>query len=139
MAGASAQENAEKWAQKYGASSEAYKKGVNRVTESPMQKAVAQQSALLNNFTQSVVSGKWARNTGAVQLPTWKTACTEKGAPAIAAAARVGAEKYARKEAQNKPIRDQIRASLPPRGTIEENMERSRQMAMGMHEASLRG
>ena len=135
----SAQETAAKWQSRFAASGDAYAQGVNRVQENPMQLAVQAQDRLLANFTTAVTSGKWARNTGNTSMAQWKQACVDKGKAALATSARLGAEKYARKEAVLGPIRDQIKASLPARGTVEQNLERARLMALGMHEASLRG
>lgn len=132
-------ELAAKWAQKFGNSSEAYKQGIARVQENPAQKAIAAQDRLLSGFTESVVSGKWAARLGKTTLQSWKQAATEKGAAALAGAARVAQEKVAKAEAEMGPIRESIASSLPPRGSIEENLERSRQMALRMHEARKRG
>lgn len=131
-------EHAALWAQKFGASADRYKAGVSRVQGSPMQKAVQAQDRMLANYTEAVTSGRWANNTGAVTEAQWKAACTEKGAAALAASARVAQEKVMRAEAKFGPIRDSIVSSLPQRGSIEENLERSRQMALKMHEARKR-
>lgn len=132
-------ELAAKWAQKYGASTEAYKAGIAKVQDNPAQKAVAAQDRMVANFNDAVSSGKWAAGLNKVTLQSWKQAATEKGAPAIAAAARVGADKVAKAEAIMGPIRDSIVASLPERGTIEQNLERARQMALKMNQARKSG
>lgn len=135
----SPQEFAAKWAQKFGNSGEAYKAGIARVQDNPAQKAIAAQDRLLSGFTEAVTSGRWAAKLGKVTKQQWQQAATDKGAPALAAAARVAQEKVARAEAEMGPIRDSIAASLPPRGSIEENLERGRQQALRMHEARKRG
>lgn len=132
-------ELAAKWSQKYGASGEAYKAGVSKVTENPAQQAIAAQDRMVQGFNDAVTSGKWAAGLQKVTLASWKQAATEKGAPAIAAAARVGADKVARAEQIMGPIRDSIVASLPPRGDINQNLERSRQMALQMNLARKSG
>src|SRR5262249_4507157 len=129
------QEHAALWVQRFGGSADKYKAGVNRVQENPAQKAIAAQDRLLANFTTAVTSGKWAAKLGQTTLAQWKQAATEKGANSLAAAARLAQEKVARAEARMGPIRESIRNSLPPRGSIEENLERGRQMALKMHEA----
>lgn len=139
MAKMSPSEFAQKWAAKFGASGEAYKQGIARVQGNPAQKAIAAQDRMVANFNQAVNDGKWAAALSRVTEASWKQAATEKGAPAIATAARVAQEKVARAEAVNGPIRESIVSSLPPRGTIEENLERARQMAMKMHESRRRG
>jgi hypothetical protein len=139
MAKMTPQEHAALWAAKTAAAVDRYKQGIARVTGSPMQKAIAAQDRLLANFTESVVSGKWAAGLAKVSDQQWKTACTEKGAAAMPTAVRLAQEKVARVEAQMANIRDQIVGGLPPRGSIEENLERARQMALRMHEARKRG
>lgn len=135
----SPQQFAEKWARKFGASGEAYKEGVQRVQGNPAEKAIAAKDRLVANFVASVNDGKWEAGLRRTTEQSWKAACVEKGAPALATAARVATEKVARAEAAMGSIRDGIVASLPPRGTIEENMERARLMAMGLHNARKRG
>lgn len=137
--GMSASEVAAKWAKNFGASAESYKQGVTRVQGSPAQKAIAAQDRLVSGFVEAVQSGKWASKLGAVTEAQWKQACIEKGGAAIATAARLAESKVARSEAKWGPIRDSAVASLPARGDINQNFERSRQMGMKMHEASMRG
>jgi hypothetical protein len=132
-------EHAALWAQKFGGSAERYKAGIARTQGNPAQKAIAAQDRLLSNFTESVTSGRWANALSKVSEASWKQAATEKGAPALATAARVAQEKVARAESIMGPIRDSIVSSLPARGGIEENLERARQMAMKMHDARKRG
>jgi len=132
-------EHAALWASRTGGSAEKYKAGIQRVQGNPAQKAIAAQDRLLTNFTEAVTSGRWAAGLAKVSEATWKQAAIEKGAPALATAARVAQEKVARAEAELGPIRESVRSSLPPRGTVEENLERARQMAMGMHLARKRG
>lgn len=135
MAKLSPTDLAAKWASKYGASGEAYKAGIAKVQDNPAQKAIAAQDLMVANFNDAVSSGKWANGLAKVSLQSWKQAATEKGAPAIAAAARVGQSKVQAAEAVMGPIRDSIVSSLPPRGTLEQNLERSRQMATKMNQA----
>lgn len=135
MAKMSPTELAAKWAQKYGASSEAYKAGIAKVQDNPAQAAIAAQDRMVAGFNDAVSSGRWAAGLNKVSLQSWKQAATEKGAPAIAAAARIGQDKVMRAEQTMGPIRDSIVASLPERGTIEQNLERARQMALKMNQA----
>ena len=132
-------EHAALWAAKFAGSTERYKAGVQKVQGNPAQKAIAAQDRLLANFTAAVQDGKWAAGLSQVTEQSWKQACIDKGAAALATSARVAQEKVARAEAKMGPVRDGIVASLPQRGTIEENLERSRQMALKMHEARKRG
>lgn len=132
-------EFAAKWAKEFGASGDKYEKGIDRVQENPAQKAIAAQDRLLNNFTAAVLDGKWAAGLSKVSTASWKQACKEKGKAALAASARLAQDKVMRAESELGPIRDGIVSSLPQRGTIEENLERARQMALKMHEARKKG
>lgn len=139
MARLSPSEHAALWAKNFGGSAERYKQGVNKVRENPAAKAIQAQDRLLANFTASVTSGKWAAGLAPVTLASWQQAANEKGGPAIAAAARVAQDKVARAETKMGPIRDGIVSSLPPRGDIEQNLQRGYQMALQMHQSRLRG
>lgn len=132
-------EHAALWASKFGGSAERYKAGIARTQGNPAQKAIAAQDRLLTGFNEAVTSGRWANSLSKVTEAAWKQAATEKGAPALATAARVAQEKVARAEAVMGPIRDSIVSSLPGRGGIEENLNRAREMALKMHEARKRG
>lgn len=52
--------------------------GVNSVTESPMEKAAAQEAAMLQNVTESITSGRWKNSLLKVDLSTWKTKTAAK-------------------------------------------------------------
>lgn len=139
MARMSPSEHAALWAQRFGGSAEKYKQGIARVQGNPAQKAIQAKDRCLSGFTDAITSGRWEAGLSKVTESSWKQAATEKGAPALATSARVAQEKVARAEAEMGPVRESIKSSLPPRGTIEENLERARQMAMKMHESRRRG
>lgn len=139
MAKMTPQEHAAVWAQRFGAAAEKYKQGVARVQENPAQLAIQAESRMVANFNQAMADGKWSGAMAKVTLAQWKQACSEKGAAALSASARLAQDKVMRAEAEIGPIRESIKSSLPARGTIEENLERSRQMALRMHEARRRG
>ena len=132
-------EHAARWAQQFGASAEKYKAGIRKVQGNPAQRAIAAKDRLLANFTESVVNGRWEAGLANVSEASWKAACEEKGAAALATSARVAQEKVARAEAKMGPIRDGIVSSLPARGDINANLERAREIALRMHEARKRG
>lgn len=133
------QEHGSLWASRFGASGEKYKAGVRRTQGNPAQKAIAAKERCLQGFTDAITSGRWEAGLAQVTEAGWKEACETKGAPALATSARVAEAKVVRAEARIGPIRQQVVASLPPRGSIEENLERARIMAMRMHEARKRG
>lgn len=87
MAMASPQEIAEKWAQRTGAAGQAYKDGISRVTENPMQKAAANQAGYLQGIQDAVSSGKWQAGLGRVSLQQWKEAAGNVGASRLSSGA----------------------------------------------------
>jgi hypothetical protein len=80
----SPEEFAEKHARRLKGSLEDMRAGIERVTEAPSKKAVAKQDKMLQNLTQAVTSGKWARNLNAVSLESWKQDILEKGLGRVA-------------------------------------------------------
>jgi hypothetical protein len=139
MAKLTPQQMAAKWQRNYSGSTEAMKQGVQAVTINPAQKAIDAGERYIAGVQAAFQSGKWAAGLAKVTLADWKTAYIEKGIANAAAGARAGATKFERHEREFGPVRDQIVASLPPRGTLEENLQRSNAMARGMYEARRRG
>lgn len=70
---------AEKQVRNLKASVEQIKAGVSAVTESPMEKAAAQQEKMLAKLTAAVTEGKWAAGLRRVTLAQWKDAFLKKG------------------------------------------------------------
>ncbi len=85
MAKLTAQQFKEKHARRLKASVEDVRAGIDRVTESPMDKAVAKQDKMLSNLTASVQSGKWAKGLKRVSLEEWKRKARDIGVNRIAA------------------------------------------------------
>jgi hypothetical protein len=79
------EEFAEKHARRLKGSIEDIRAGIARVSESPTAKAAAKADKMLNNLTEAVRGGKWARRLQSVTLEQWKSATTEKGLGRIAA------------------------------------------------------
>lgn len=53
-------------------------RGIERVSVSPMEKAVAKQDKMLQNLTQSIQSGRWAAGMKNVSLSDWKAKTSSK-------------------------------------------------------------
>jgi len=75
----------EKHARRLKASVEDVRKGIDRVTESPTEKAAAKQDKMLTNLTRSVTDGKWAAGLKRVSLEEWKRKARDIGVNRIAA------------------------------------------------------
>ena len=68
-------------------------KGVNRVTESPMDKAAEKVDKYLQNVTAAATSGKWQSKLRSVPLSEWKDKFIKKGIPRISAGIDAAAPK----------------------------------------------
>lgn len=131
-------EAASKWKTNIQASTTEVELGVSKVDENPMQKAVAQQAKMQENWLAAVQSGKWARNTGAVTLQEWKNAMIQTGIPRI----RQGAEKampklqayYQKVFPLMQSLEDEI-AAMPSRD-INDSIARATRWMLGMNEIS---
>ncbi len=75
----------EKHARRLTAAVEDVRRGVDRVTENPMEKAAAKQDKMLANLTKAVTDGRWAAGLKRVTLEDWKTKTRDVGANRIAA------------------------------------------------------
>lgn len=85
MAKLTATEFQEKHARRLKAAVEDVRKGIDKVTENPCDKAAAKQDKMLTNLTASVTSGKWAAGLKRVPLEVWKKKARDIGVNRIAA------------------------------------------------------
>lgn len=85
MAKLTASEFQEKHARRLKAAVEDVRKGIDRVTENPCEKAAGKQDKMLTNLTASVTSGKWAAGLKRVSLEDWKKKARDIGVNRIAA------------------------------------------------------
>lgn len=79
MAKVSASEFADKWASRLSGATDEIRRGVERVTESPMAKAAQKKAKWVARMTDPKTQEKWAANTGAVTLEEWKRALLDIG------------------------------------------------------------
>lgn len=119
------------WEQNLSAASQKYIDGVNSVTTAPGAAAAAQAGVWAAN-TQAAQS-KFARKVGAVSLGTWQSAATTKGAPRLASGAAAGAAKMGAFLQKFIPYVNNAKASLPKRGTYEQNKARMVAMVDASH------
>lgn len=124
---------AQSWANRLGAATQAYTDGVNGVTVAPGQLAAAAGDRWLANTTASL--NRFKANSAAVQLGPWQNAAISKGAPRLASGAQAAQPKMEMVFTKLFPaIRNAVQ-SLPARGTIDQNIERSAQFARKMNAA----
>lgn len=124
------------WLARSQASQQAFADGVQNTTSDPTAAAIRAQGALLANFTQSVTSGRWARNLGAVGKAGWQAATVAKAAnygTGIAA----GEQKYSTAMQTWLPRIHQAAASARamPSGSIAASNARSAAFATALYNA----
>lgn len=85
MSKLTASEFQEKHARRLKAAVEDVRKGIDRVTENPCEKAAAKQDKMLTNLTAAVTGGKWAAGLKRVSLEEWKKKARDIGVNRIAA------------------------------------------------------
>lgn len=133
----SAADAAAKWQQNFGAAGPAWAAGIEAVTVAPGQAAAAAQDRYLLGVQTNV--SKWATKTAAVPLATWKTVSVQKGQSRLASGAQAGLAKYQTAIQKVLDAEKSIVASLPPRGTVEQNIQRSSAFQLAMHQAFATG
>lgn len=133
----SAAEAAQKWQQNFGAAGPAWSAGIEAVTVAPGQLAAAASDRYLMGVQQNVQ--KFASKVAGVSLAQWKSASTTKGPSRLAQGATVGLPKYQAAITRVLDAEKSIIASLPPRGTVEQNIQRSAQFQLALHQAFASG
>jgi len=84
MAKLTPQEYQEKHARRLKAAVDDMRAGVERVTESPCEKAASKAEKMKTNLVKSIDSGKWQAGLKRVSLTDWKSAMIEKGVNRVA-------------------------------------------------------
>lgn len=126
MSKLSASEFAEKHARRLKASVEDIRKGIDRVTESPTEKAAAKQEKMLSNLTSAVQSGKWASGLKRVTLEDWKRKARDVGVNRISAGIDAAKGKVVAFAEELLPHIDRGQAKIAsmPDTTIDDNINR---------------
>ena len=113
-----------------------YVAGVNATTKDQAALAVAQQAALLNNFTQAVQSGRWAAGVQRRGTSYWKSQ-TEAKSSNYSQGYTAGSANYNAAAQKVMAAIAQGVANLPPRGDINQNLQRVQSLDLYLH--SLKG
>ena len=124
---------AEKWKAATSAAGTAWAAGIDSVQVAPGIAAAAAQDRYLSGVNAS--APKWARNTAAVPLQTWKDTSKAKGQSRLASGAQAGMAKYQTQIQRVLDAEKSIIAGLPQRGTVTENIARSSAFQLAMHQA----
>lgn len=124
----------EKHARRLKGAVEDVRKGIDRVTENPCEKAAAKQDKMLANLTASVQSGKWANGLKRVDLATWKRKARDIGVNRIAAGIDGAKEKVISFAEELIPHinREQAKIATMPDVTLDDNIGRMNAFVRGM-------
>ncbi len=129
----SAADAATRWQQNFGAAGPRWAAGIQSVTVAPGQLAAAASDRYLAGVQQNVQ--KFAQRSAAVPLQTWKDISVSKGQSRLAGGAQAGLAKYQAAIEKVLTAQRSIIAGLPPRGTVEQNIQRSSMFQLQMHQA----
>jgi len=134
MAKLTASEFQEKHARRLKAAVEDVRKGIDRVTENPCEKAAAKQDKMLTNLTAAVSSGKWAAGLKRVSLEDWKKKARDIGVNRIAAGIDGAKDKTIAFAEQLLPHIDREKAKIAamPDVTLDDNINRMTSFVRGM-------
>lgn len=130
---ATAADAAQRWQQNFGAAGPRWAAGIQAVTVAPGQAAAAASDRYLSGVQQNVQ--KFAAKVAAVPLGTWQAVSIQKGQGRLASGATAGLPKYEAAITKVLAAEKSIIASLPPRGTVEQNIQRSSQFQLALHNA----
>jgi hypothetical protein len=114
---------AQEWAQHLSAATQKIQAGVQSVQVAPGQAAARQRQAWLQNI--QAAADKWARNVASVSLQDWQQDMVNKGIPRIGQGAQAAQPKFAAFMSRLLPYIDAGVRQLPPRGTLDQNINRA--------------
>lgn len=128
------QEVQEKHARRLKGAVEDIRRGIDRVTENPCEKAAAKQDKMLMNLTAAVQNGKWAAGLKRVDLATWKAKARDIGVNRIAAGIDGAKDKVIELMEQLLPHIDREKAKIAamPDVTLDDNINRMTSFIRGM-------
>lgn len=128
----SAQQAASAWAQSAGRAATNYGEGVANYSGDWAGSTVRQQSVMQTNWQQAVSSGRWAQGVQATGTNGWKSA-TQSKTSNYTTGFSAGASNQAAAIAKIMQFMGSAVPSLPPRGDINQNLQRANALALALH------
>jgi len=110
--------------------------GINNFTGDWAGRTTAQQAVMLQNVTTAISNGTWARGVARVGTQGWKSASQDKAA-SYGVGINAGAPKFDVAIAKIIAAETNIVGSLPPRGDVNQNIQRAVSVMQQLH--ALRG
>jgi len=129
---------ASNWSGSAGRATTAYNAGVQAYSGDWAAATTAQQATMQQNWLNSLANGTWAAGVTNTGTQGWKNA-TEAKAPNYGTGFQAGASKYQQAANKLQPAVSSIVASLPARGDINANLQRSAAFAMALHQQAANG
>lgn len=131
-----AQQAAQNWQASSGRAQTGYVDGVNSTTKDQAALAVAAIPRMVSGFNAAAASGRIAQGLQRGGTAYWKSQTVAK-VSAYALGFQNGGNNYAAAAQKILAAEAQIVNSLAPRGDINQNLDRARTFALGLH--SLKG
>ena len=126
------------WTGSAGKAATNYQSGVEAYNGDWAGATTAQQATMQSNWLASISNGSWAAGVQAVGTNGWKQRTVAKMAN-YGVGFQAGASNYSTAAGKLQPFLVNAVASLPPRGDINANLQRSAALAMALHQASTTG
>lgn len=121
------------WTASSGRAQSAFVQGVQATQKDQAALAVAAQARLVAGFNDAVNSGRWARGIQRGGTSYWKQQ-TEAKAGNYGTGFAAGATNFQQAIGKIIAAEQQLVSSLGPRGDINQNLDRARQFALGLHQ-----
>lgn len=122
------------WTGSAGKATTNYTAGVDAYNGDWAGATTAQQATMQSNWLAALANGSWANGVNAVGTQGWKSATVAKQAN-YGVGFQAGANAYASAAQKLQPFLVNVVSSLPPRGDIQQNLQRSAALAMALHNA----
>lgn len=119
------------WAARLAASTDKMQAGAQAVTVAPGMAAAKQKAVWAQNV--AAAQNKWATNVSAVTTQQWQNDYITKGLPRVGTGATAAVPKMTSFFQKLLPAIATAKASLPPRGTYDQNKARASAMMDKMH------
>lgn len=126
------QQAAQAWRESAGRAATNYSDGVQSFQGDWAGATTAQQSAMLTNYQQAVSSGRWSQGVQRVGTQGWKSRTVAKVGN-YSTGFQAGASRQEQAIGKIIAAEQNIVGSLPPRGTFEQNVQRSVAMQQALH------
>ena len=114
------------------ASQQKYTDSIMSIQDSPLQKAAEAGAAYMSGIQRSEANGTRARNLVAYGFDAWKRKTANVGAIRLGQGMAEAKDRFKAAMSNLLPFIDNLVATLPPRGDLNQNIARADKMMRGM-------